>query len=156
MSKLKKYILLTLSLLIVALLTAVIVWYFLVLAPIQDAQNRLDSAYQKTQDTGSDFLNETKETLDKNGANVETMKEGSTSVGEYIQEIAPIIIKKSSLPEAQQSILTTFGFGENITITAEMKVCAETKLGAARLDEIITGSAPSFTEASSLVGCLKN
>ena len=90
--------------------------------------------------------------------NVDTnnLKDDISDSVESIKTNTQIVIQKSNLPEAQQSILTTFGFGENIVITPEMQACAEAKLGAERLAEIVAGATPSFMEASSLVVCLRN
>lgn len=156
MKNVKRYLLIMLALLVAAVLGAVLVWYFLILNPIKDAQEKVNSAYEKASDVGSHVLEDAEIKLKENGIDTQDIKTGAESTIEAVQDAVPIIIKKSSLPEAQQSILTTFGFGENIIITPQMQVCAEAKLGTARLAEIVSGATPNLMEATSLVSCLKN
>jgi len=152
MNKLKKYLLLMLAMLTAAIIGAVAVWYLLVLAPLKDAQNQLEATSQNVTnfdlEADDGFTSESSVGSDNSENN-------TIDPNESLPEGAPLVIKKSSLPEAQQSILTTFGFGEEITITAQMQICAEAKLGSSRLAEIIAGDTPSILEASSLVSCLK-
>ncbi len=65
-----------------------------------------------------------------------------------------IVIPVSSLPESQQSVLHTLGYDESIAFTPDMVSCAEAKLGAARVEEIKNGSAPSALEVIKLTPCL--
>ncbi len=155
MKNLKRYILITFSLLLAAILGAVLVWYFLIFVPIKDAQDSVNSAYKNAEETSSEFKDSVKEKLSGSEDDA-TVTSDIRDTDSNTQNTAPIIIQKSSLPEAQQSVLTTFGFGEEIVITPEMQVCAEVKLGANRLAEIVDGATPSFSEATSLVTCLKN
>lgn len=60
----------------------------------------------------------------------------------------------ASLPPTQQAILRTFGVeGTEIVISNQMFSCMQAKISAERLVEIKSGTAPSFTEAVTLVGC---
>lgn len=153
MKKLKKYLLLMLAMLTASIIGAVMVWYFLVVVPLKDAQNHIDATYQNA--VGSD-LDAVRDTPSESESDSNNSENSTTDSNGSLSDKSSLVIKKSSLPEAQQSILTTFGFGEDITITAQMQVCAEAKLDSSRLAEIIAGDTPSFLEASSLVSCLKN
>lgn len=65
-------------------------------------------------------------------------------------------VEASKLTEGQKKMLNAFGIDPNtVNITPEMIVCAETKLGAARIEEIKNGDTPSFTEGVSLAACYK-
>lgn len=68
----------------------------------------------------------------------------------------PIIIKTEDLPETQQKIVKELGLeGDSFTITPEMVKCAESAIGADRVDAIVNGSAPSTIESLKLLPCLK-
>lgn len=65
-------------------------------------------------------------------------------------------IPLNSLPlsDGQKSTLETMGVDvETFVITPAMQLCAEEKLGAARMEEIINGAEPSFLEATKLISC---
>lgn len=156
MSRFKKYILIMLAMLLSAIIAAVVVWYFLVVEPIREAQENIDSSFEKAEQFGESIIDKTEEKLQEQGVDTNNLKDDISDSVESIKTNTQIVIQKSNLPEAQQSILTTFGFGENIVITPEMQACAEAKLGAERLAEIVAGATPSFMEASSLVVCLRN
>lgn len=60
----------------------------------------------------------------------------------------------SDLPEAQRSALKAMGVdGNEIVVTEGMLACAETKIGADRMNEIRNGTAPSTGESISLFAC---
>lgn len=62
----------------------------------------------------------------------------------------------SNMTEDQRNLINALGLDpNNVTITAEMIACAETKLGASRVEEIKNGATPSFTEGASLVVCYR-
>lgn len=65
-----------------------------------------------------------------------------------------IVIPVSSLPEAQQQVIRTLGIAEDeIVITGEMLACAEGEVGAARIEELKQGAAPTFLESVTLFNC---
>lgn len=85
-------------------------------------------------------------------ASAENVQAGAsgTNAGE------PITINVSQLPESQQQILRSLGFtASSYTITAEMRTCAEGRVGVARLSEIAAGSAPTAMEAAALMPCVR-
>lgn len=68
---------------------------------------------------------------------------------------AGIPLRDLPLSEAQLSTLSTFGIDvETFVLSPAMIACAEQNLGSDRLAAIKAGTAPSFTEALSLVGCI--
>lgn len=63
-------------------------------------------------------------------------------------------IDSSNMTEGQRNLISALGLDpDNVTVTASMIACAETKLGASRVEEIKNGATPSFTEGASLVTC---
>lgn len=77
----------------------------------------------------------------------------SQPVSEEIQT-EPIVIETNILSETQQNMLKTLGYSDaTITITPEMISCAEEKVGATRLKEIMEGSAPGPLESAKLLPC---
>ncbi len=59
------------------------------------------------------------------------------------------------LSDGQKSALDTVGIDvDTFVITPAMQACAADKLGAARMEEIIAGAAPSFFETTKLLPCL--
>ena len=63
-------------------------------------------------------------------------------------------VKSNNLTEEQLSLARALGIDpKNVTITQEMIVCAESKLGADRVEEIKNGATPSFGEGVTLAGC---
>lgn len=65
-------------------------------------------------------------------------------------------ISTSNLTDSQKKMLSALGIdAESIVVTPEMSACADSSLGAARMDEIINGATPSFTEGAKLVACYK-
>lgn len=64
------------------------------------------------------------------------------------------VISSTQLSAEQRSLLSSFGINaDNIAITQEMITCAEVKLGAARIDEIVNGAKPTFSEGLALLTC---
>lgn len=60
----------------------------------------------------------------------------------------------SQMTADQRKMLESFGLNpDEVTITPEMIACAEAKVGAARIQEIINGATPSFMEGASLITC---
>ncbi len=65
-------------------------------------------------------------------------------------------IETDTLSPDQKKLLESFGIeAESVVVTQAMINCARTKLGEARLEEIINGSAPTFFEGLDLVSCYK-
>lgn len=67
---------------------------------------------------------------------------------------AGFTVTVSSLPEAQQDVLRTLGYGDTITFTAEMVQCAEEKIGVDRVAAIKSGGTPTVLEVGNLARCL--
>lgn len=65
-------------------------------------------------------------------------------------------ISTSNLTDSQKKMLSALGIdAESIVVTPEMAACADSSVGATRMDEIINGATPSFTEGAKLVACYK-
>ncbi len=65
-------------------------------------------------------------------------------------------VSGNNLTPGQRQMLTAMGINaDEFTVTAEMIACAETELGAERVEEIKNGATPSFGEGVSLVACYK-
>jgi hypothetical protein len=65
-------------------------------------------------------------------------------------------IDAGSLTDGQRKLLGILGINaDEFTVTPEMEACAEGKLGRIRLDEIVAGDTPSFTEGAQLVACYR-
>lgn len=74
-----------------------------------------------------------------------------TAEGEVANESE---VSASNMTEGQRKLISAMGLDpDKITITEEMVICAETKLGVARVEEIKTGATPSFSEGVTLVAC---
>ena len=66
-------------------------------------------------------------------------------------------LSADNLTPEQQALAQSLGIDPNtVTITQEMIVCAETKLGSDRVDAITNGETPSFSEGVTLAGCYTN
>lgn len=64
------------------------------------------------------------------------------------------VIEIDNLPEAQKVALRGLGVsGSELVVTEEIIFCAETEIGASRLNEIRNGAAPSMSEGLKLIGC---
>jgi len=97
--------------------------------------------------TSLDVVSDAEET--ENNAPVSSSE---TSVGAAAEE--SVTIDTSALPDSQRKLLETLGMDtDSITVTPEMVACAEAKLGVARMDEIINGATPTFTEGLKLAAC---
>ncbi len=69
---------------------------------------------------------------------------------------AGVTIQAASLSDGQKKLLNALGIdADEITVTPEMIACAEAGLGQARVDEIMGGATPSFTEGLKLATCYK-
>lgn len=65
-----------------------------------------------------------------------------------------VTISTASMTTEQQAALKKLGVeGDEIVITPTMIACAEAKIGTARVDEIMNGATPSFTEGVALMAC---
>lgn len=81
---------------------------------------------------------------------------GTTNTAETSSGDDSTPVEASRLTEGQMKMLSAFGIDPNtVNITPEMIVCAENKLGPARIEEIKNGDTPSFTEGVSLAACYK-
>lgn len=151
MKRLKRYLIIMLFFLLAALTGAVVVWYTLIVVPLKEISKQSDTIVTPNDvEQFQDMATTTPQESFNSGENeVSNIAETTES------PVSEIIIRKSNLPESQQSLLTTFGFGEEIVITKQMQTCAEAKLGTVRLEEIIAGASPSFKEAALLATCLR-
>lgn len=67
----------------------------------------------------------------------------------------PIPLSRLPLTDTQKQLVSGLGIDYNtFMITPEMATCAETRLGRTRVKELIAGSAPSFTELTTIARCL--
>lgn len=67
----------------------------------------------------------------------------------------PIVIEEASLTPEQKALLERLGIDtSSMTITPEMMLCFEAKLGAARVEEITNGATPTIMEGISALSCL--
>lgn len=84
-----------------------------------------------------------------------TIEPEASTIIEAIPE--EITVDTSTLGESEQRLLQMIGVdSDEVTITREMIECAEEKIGAERLTEIVAGQAPSFQEGLSLFNCYQN
>lgn len=82
--------------------------------------------------------------------------ETDTKVGDTASTPSGTTINASSLTEGQKKLLGALGIDANaITVTQAMIVCAETSLGATRVEEIKGGATPSFSEGLKLAACYR-
>lgn len=80
----------------------------------------------------------------------------SDTSSEAVATESDTTISASNLTDGQKKMLSALGIdAESITITPEMAACADASLGASRMDEIINGATPSFTEGVKLAACYK-
>lgn len=87
------------------------------------------------------------------GSSTATTPDSTESSATDLTEL--ITIDVTTLPDGQQTLLRTLGVGDTITLTPEMVTCAEAEIGATRLDEIVAGDTPSFSEGFALVNCYR-
>jgi hypothetical protein len=85
--------------------------------------------------------------LDGPGSSSETAPASAPTTG-------GAVISTTKLSAGQQRLLSTLGIDSTeIVVTATMVACAEEKIGAPRVAEIVNGSTPSFSEGVSLLAC---
>ena len=63
-------------------------------------------------------------------------------------------IDVAGLPSAQQTALRAVGIEDTLTITPAQVECAVAQVGAARVEAIKAGAAPTLLEATKLAACL--
>jgi hypothetical protein len=137
---LKNFLIVSISFLIGALVATVVVWYVL----IRPATfSPVESTVAETGATEAPGATDTSEaTAADEAAPLPALEESLT-------------VDLSTLSEPQRLLARTLGVeGDTLVITPAMQVCAELKIGAARLTAIIGGDTPTFTEGAALVGCL--
>lgn len=79
-----------------------------------------------------------------------------TPTGEQAPSGEATTITTSSLTEGQKKMLNALGIdAESINVTPAMIACAESSLGAERVEAIKNGATPSILEGGKLVGCYK-
>lgn len=84
---------------------------------------------------------------------VEKSETPSSNVNYKLERSIPL--RDLPLSDSQKKTAATFGINvETFIITPAMLACAEVKLGTSRLEAIIAGQSPTFTESFSLMGCL--
>lgn len=143
MKKLKIFILISIAFLFGALVATGLVWYHLVVKPLREAAVSLPSREQ-----GEEVIQNLTESA------ADAIAETTSDVVSTVEESVYISIEQ--LPDAQRQMLSTFGIeGTQFEITPSMQTCAETKLGATRLAEIVAGDTPGVLESTLLLGCLR-
>lgn len=141
MKSVKIFILISVGFLLGAVVAAAVVWYYLVIAPVKEKVDQAEGVVEKV-------VNMIPGTGDVDESGV-AESEPEVATGEAIT------IDITALPETQQKVLSGIGIdGPEYTITPGMQVCAENKLGADRLMEIVDGATPTFWESTSLVTCI--
>lgn len=81
---------------------------------------------------------------------------GGENVGSAQNDGMGTTISTDSLSEGQREMLEHLGIHDSsFTITREMELCAEEKLGDMRVQEIKSGATPTFSEGMTLVACYK-
>lgn len=83
--------------------------------------------------------------------------EGGTETGDTPAPLVrdPIPLSKLPLNDTQKKLISGLGIDyDTFMITPEMVDCAEGRLGRGRVEELIGGAAPSFSELTSLSKCL--
>lgn len=134
----KRFLLCSLSTLVVAIIVVVAVFFFLQYQLMKPAEVPAEVAPDgETQTTDTD----------------------SAATRESAAPPVPaggIPLKTLPLTDAQKSALKTMNIdAETFIITQDMVDCTEASLGAARFSEIINGAAPSFTEGLTLFKCIQ-
>jgi hypothetical protein len=75
---------------------------------------------------------------------------------EMVLPQADVKLSSLNLKPEHEALLKKVGIDvETFVITKEMMICAEGKVGKARIAEFVAGITPSLTEMGSLIGCLK-
>lgn len=91
------------------------------------------------------------ETKTTSGTKAEDVNEETKDTGSE-----NVSIQASNLTEGQKKLLSALGIDpSSITVTPAMIACAETSLGATRVEEITGGATPSFSEGLKLAACYK-
>ncbi len=153
MSKTAVFLLISSFFLLGALIATGVVWYLLVVVPLQEESTSVEN----NTITPSQPIEEPRTPPVIESTEDEPMRREVPSETPTIPTITePIVIPLSSLTPTQQTLAQTLGVVENeaIVVTPEAQMCAEAKLGSARLAEIIAGDTPSITEGFALVNCL--
>lgn len=132
----KKFLLISLSLLIVALLMVVAVFFYV---SIQLKQSQSEVVSIPTSENGS----------------VTTTPLEPAVVAKPSAPKDGIPLRDLPLGEGQRSVLETVGVDvDTFIITPEIQACAALKLGDERMNEIIAGQAPTVFETTKLLSCL--
>jgi hypothetical protein len=131
----KKFLAITSTLLIVALIAGVGVWFL----------------YQRL-----NVESLTKKSVDVESTEVPPVVSPQTPDESTSAETPPVVLTADSLSEGQRAILTTFGLGDaEVVVTDAVIRCAEDAVGEERFVEILAGGAPSPREAFLLLPCMK-
>ena len=144
----KIYIGIMTALLIVALGFGVYIWY-----KLQTLDTSTDYVIQELQNDAKEIANDLVEDIEEVGGDVaDTVIDKVEDAGSDAKDI---VIGEESLTDEQKDQFEKFGLNPDaFVITEEMMLCAEKKLGAGRVDEIIGGASPTPLESFSLVGCI--
>lgn len=132
----KKFLLISLSLLVVSLLMVVAVFFY-VSVQLKQSQTEVvglpaTPQASTTKDSSEDAV----------AVESSTAKEG-------------IPLRDLPLGEGQRSVLETVGVDvDTFIITPEIQACAALKLGDERMNAIIAGEAPTVFETTKLLSCL--
>jgi hypothetical protein len=138
----RRFLILTFSLLIFALFVTVVVWYF-VLQNIMSKQPAAPAPAATDMATTTASLDESLEMsiVDDDLTLVSTPKS--------------VPLRDLPLSDEQRSVVGAVGIDvETFVITPEMQSCAAEKLGVERFAEILAGAAPGPLETASLLPCL--
>ena len=149
MSKLSLFLIITAAFLIGSIIATGLVWYLLVIKPLQEAREHASEQIEVVREVveeGVDIIQKTQAT-----------KTDETLIIEndlILNE--PIYIPLEQLTQAQQKLARTLGVvkDEMIVISPETETCAREKLGSERVDAIVAGESPSLSEGIALMGCL--
>lgn len=136
----KKFIVVSLGLMLLAVLVGIIAWLYV--------QNLVLQSQVPVDNNSAEVSPATTDTLKEEG----TIQ--STQVGDVLVTES---IRLSDLPltDAQKKAASTFGIDvDTFVITPAMISCVEIKIGESRMAQIVTGDSPSFSESLSLMGCL--
>lgn len=133
----KKYLHITLTLMLFALLCAVLLFWYVTGANNQSIERPETTSFDKTSVTAQEGSQSTNEAL------------GGSDTGS-------IPLKDVPLSDSQRETLETAGIDtEEFVITEAMIACAEGKLGVERVAEIVGGAKPSYLEMAKLSLCVK-
>ena len=135
----KKFLLVTATLLVLALLLVIVVFWYV---SSQLVTSEIETPVSSIVDTV-----------------LEIEAEPVSNVPDPVAEAAPLVevyeVPESALSEDQKDVLNSVGIDASaITITAKQIACAEEKLAAGRVAEIVAGDTPSVLEIARLTPCL--